>query len=215
MDPDSRVCLSQLRHLSSDVQFGQRVALRAMVVKQYGHSFVVMGAAVQVFITTAFNFVPLLVVDKFHGSEWLGAAILSVGHIAGLVAGPVGGNLSDRTGKVPVMLAVSLAAGPIIFLLGFGSSWWLLPLALLALGACMYVAMPVTEAYVISNVSNRHSTSIIGVYYFLSRGGPALLLPVIGKLLDTHSFSVAFTVIGGALFAVSLICSLLLWGTKA
>ena len=177
-------------------------------------AFVAMGAAVQVFTTTALNFVPLLVVDKFHGTEWAGAAILSLGHVVGLAAGPLGGNISDRLGKVPVMLVVSLAAGPIIFLLSLGTHWWLLPLVLLAMGACMYVAMPVTESYVISNVSNRNSTSVLGVYYFVSRGGPAVLLQVIGNLLDRYSFSVAFTVIGGTLFAVALICAGLLWGTK-
>jgi MFS transporter, FSR family, fosmidomycin resistance protein len=193
---------------SGNIPISKKINLRRMI------AFVAMGAAVQVFITTAFNFVPLLVVDKFHGTEWLGAAILSVGHIAGLAAGPVGGNISDKLGKVPVMLAVSIAAGPIIFLLGLGTHWWLLPIVLLALGACMYVAMPVTESYVISNVSTRNSTSVLGIYYFVSRGGPAVLLPIIGKLLDRYSFSVAFTVIGAALFAITLICSVLLWGTN-
>jgi MFS family permease len=193
---------------SGNIPISKKINLRRMI------AFVAMGAAVQVFITTAFNFVPLLVVDKFHGTEWLGAAILSVGHIAGLAAGPVGGNISDKLGKVPVMLAVSLAAGPIILLLGLGTHWWLLPIVLLTLGACMYVAMPVTESYVISNVSTRNSTSVLGIYYFISRGGPAVLLPVIGKLLDRYSFSEAFAVIGAALFAITLICSALLWGTK-
>jgi MFS family permease len=113
-----------------------------------------------------------------------------------------------------VMLTVSLIAGPIIFLLGLGTHWWLLPIVLLAMGVCMYVAMPVTESYIIDNVSNRNSTTVLGVYYFISRGGPALLLPVIGKLIDRYSFSAAFTVIGGTLFAVALICAGLLWGTK-
>jgi MFS transporter, FSR family, fosmidomycin resistance protein len=186
----------------------KKISIRRLI------AFVVIGAAVQVFVTTALNFVPLLVVDKFHGSEWLGAAILSLGHIAGLAAGPLGGNISDRIGKVPVMLAVSLAAGPIIFLLGLGTHWWLLPIVLLSMGVCMYTAMPVTESYIIDNVSNRNSTTVLGIYYFLSRGGPALLLPVIGKLVDRYSFSLAFTVIGGLLFIIAMICAGLLWGTK-
>ncbi len=177
-------------------------------------AFVTMGITVQVFVFSALNFVPLLVVDKFHGAEWLGAAILSLGHIAGLAAGPFGGNISDRVGKVPVMLTVSLAAGPIVYLLGLGTHWWLLPLVLLAMGICMYTTMPVTESYVISNISTHNRSTIIGIYYFASRGGPALLLPIIGKLIDRFSFSIAFTTVGVALFAISLICSLLLWGTK-
>jgi MFS family permease len=206
------------RHLGDVPPKIQNISVADLVHKKFNMrrfiAFVAMGAAVQVFIYTALNFVPLLVVDKFHGAEWLGAAILSLGHIAGLAAGPIGGHISDRIGKIPVMLAVGLAAGPVIYLLGLGTHWWLLPFVLLAMGACMYTAMPVTESYVISNVTTRNRTTIIGVYYFVIRGGPALLLPIIGKLIDRFSFSVAFTTIGAALFAITVICSLLLWGTK-
>ncbi len=78
----------------------------------------------------------------------------------------------------------------------------------------MYVAMPVTESYVISNMSTRNRSTILGLYYFASRGGPAILLPIMGNLIDRFSFSVAFTTVGVALFVITLICSLMLWGTK-
>jgi MFS family permease len=112
------------------------------------------------------------------------------------------------------MLTVSLAAGPIIFLLSLGTYWWLLPIVLLAMGTCMYVAMPVSEVYVISNSTQNNRSTILGIYYFASRGGPGLLMPIIGKLIDQYSFSTAFAWVGAALFVITLVCSLLLWGTK-
>jgi MFS family permease len=112
------------------------------------------------------------------------------------------------------MLTVALAAGPIVYLLGLGTHWWLLPLVLLAMGICVYVAMPVTEAYVISNISTRNRSTVLGIYYFASRGGPAILLPIIGDLIDKFNFSTAFTALGVSLFVITLICSALLWGTK-
>jgi MFS family permease len=193
---------------SFTIHINTRGHLRRMI------AFVTMGIAVQVFVYSAITFIPLLVVDKFHGAGWVAAAVLSLPHIAGLVAGPWGGSISDRVGKIPVMLTVSLAAGPIVYLLSLGAHWWLLPFVLLAMGICMYVAMPVAESYVISNVSARNRSTILGVYYFASRGGPALLLPIMGKLIDQFSFSTAFTTVGVGLFVITLICSLLLWGTK-
>jgi MFS family permease len=190
------------------IPVNKKINLRRLI------AFVTIGVAVDVFISTALAFVPLLVVDKFHGAEWLGAALLPLGHVAGLVAGPLGGHISDRIGKVPVMLTVALAAGPIVYLLGLGTHWWLLPLVLLAMGICVYVAMPVTEAYVISNISTRNRSTVLGIYYFASRGGPAILLPIIGDLIDKFTFSTAFTALGVSLFVITLICSALLWGTK-
>ena len=121
--------------------FTTKINLRRLI------AFVTIGVTVDVFISTALTFVPLLVVDKFHGAERSGAAVLPLGHIPGLAAGPLGRHVSDRIGKVPVMLSVGLLPGPIVYLLGLGTHWWLLPLVLLAMGICVYVAMPVTEAY--------------------------------------------------------------------
>jgi MFS family permease len=112
------------------------------------------------------------------------------------------------------MLVVSLAAGPIIVLLSLGTHWWLLPIVLLAMGTCMYVAMPLSEVYVISNAKNSNRSTILGIYYFASRGGPGILMPVIGKLIDQYSFATAFAWVGAALFLIVLVCSLLLWGTR-
>ena len=178
-------------------------------------AFLIMGVAVQVFVSSAINFISSLVDDKFLGPRWIAYAIVALPHIAGLAAGPIGGRISDRIGKIPVMLTVSLAAGPIICLLSLGTYWWLLPIVLMAMGICQYVAMPVSESYVISNASMRNRSTILGIYYFASRGGVLFVLsPIIGYLIKHFSFNVAFTTIGVALFAIALICSLLLWGTK-
>jgi len=84
----------------------------------------------------------------------------------------------------------------------------LVPLFILAHFICT------TESYVISNVSPQNRSTVLGIYYFASRGGPAILLPIIGDLIDKYSFSTAFTTLGIGLFTITLICTGLLWGTK-
>lgn len=177
-------------------------------------AFITMGTGVQVFVYSAMSFIPLLVTDKFQGQEWLGAAVLATGHVTGLVAGPLGGHISDKIGKIPVMLTVCLASGPLVWLLSIVNHWWLLPILLLIMGTCMYVAMPVTESYVISNITPRNRSTILGIYYFASRGGVGILSPVIGNLIDKNSFSTAFSVTGLSLLVITIICALLLWGKK-
>jgi len=177
-------------------------------------AFVAMGTAVQVFVYSTLSFIPLLVTDQYHGSAEAGAAFFALAQFAGLLAGPIGGHMSDRIGKVPVMLTVGLLAGPLIYLLSLGTHWWLLAILMLAVGTCMYVAMPVSEAYVISNSSQRNRSTILGIYYFASRGGPGLLSPFMGGLIQTYSFGHAFAAAGAGLFLVTLVCSLLLFGTR-
>ncbi|GAI49601.1 unnamed protein product, partial [marine sediment metagenome] len=56
------------------------------------------------------------------------AALIAVIYFAGLWASPLGGHLSDRLGRVPVLLTVCFMTGPVIYLLnlvpyglGFGA----------------------------------------------------------------------------------------------
>jgi MFS family permease len=174
--------------------------------------FITLGVILQVIIFSVASYVPLFAVDSLKASEETGAFLFSFFHFAGLWAGPVGGYLSDRLGKVPVMLTVSLIAGPILYLLSLASLGWSVWLVLLLLGVCMYMSMPVTEAYIITHAPERRRSTVLGVYYFASRGGSGLIIPVVGTLADRFSFDTSFTVVGGVLLVIAIICSLFLRG---
>jgi MFS family permease len=113
-----------------------------------------------------------------------------------------------------VMLVVSLIAGPALYLLSLGSLSWSVWLVLLISGMCMYISMPVTEAYVITHAPAHRRSTILGVYYFASRGGSGLVIPLVGYLADRYSFATGFTMVGMALLGIAIICSLLLWRSR-
>lgn len=177
-------------------------------------SFVIIGIALQVVTFSVNSFIPLFAVDQLQASKEASAILLAVFQFAGLWAGPLGGYLSDRLGRVPVMLTVAFAAGPAVYLLNQVSLGWSIWAILLVMGACQYVGMPVAESYVISHSPARSRSTILGFYFFASRGGPGLLMPAIGYLADRFSFGTAFAVVGGALLAIVLVCSLFLWGRR-
>ena len=131
-----------------------------------------------------------------------------------LWAGPVGGYLSDRLGKVPVMLTASLVAGPAIYLISMSSAGWSVWVVLLLLGTCMYVVMPVTEAYIIAHAPAKRRSTILGVYYFASRGGMGLIAPLVGYLADKYGFATSFTIMGAATLAIVIACAVFLWGSR-
>ncbi len=177
-------------------------------------AFIVLGIALQVLIFSTISFIPLYIVDHFKASKETAAALLALIYSSGIWAGPLGGYLSDRLGKVPVMLAVSLVAGPIIFLLNLVSFGWTLGVVLLAIGVTMFITMPVSEAYIISQIPERKRSTALGIYYFASRGGPGVMAPVLGYLIDQYGFHASFTIMGAALFAVAVVCSIFLWKSR-
>ncbi|MFC1933138.1 MFS transporter [Chloroflexota bacterium] len=176
--------------------------------------FIILGIVIQVSVYSAITFIPLFVVDHLKAGEEAGAALLSLFHSSGLWASPLGGYLSDRIGKVPVMLTVCLIAGPFIYLLSLVSFGWSIFLVLLVMGTCMHIAMPVVEAYIISHTSERNRSTTLGIYYSVSRGGSGLIMPVLGYLIDQFGFGAGFTILGAASLAVALGCSMFLWGSR-
>lgn len=167
-----------------------------------------------VLIFSTISFIPLFLVDHFSVTEETAAALLSLVFSAGLWAGPLGGYLSDRLGKVPLILVVSLIAGPVIYLLGLAPFGMSIFAVLLISGVVMFIRMPVSEAYIVSQTSERNRSTILGIYYFSSRGGPGLVMPVMGYLFDQYGFSTSFTIVGATMVAVTIVCSIFLWRSR-
>jgi len=176
--------------------------------------FTTLGIILQVLVFSSVSFVPVYAVDQLGATNEAAAGLLAVAHFAGLIAGPAGGYLSDRLGKMPVMVAVSLLAGPAIFLLNQVSFGWGISAVLLFMGTCQYIGMPVSESYIISHTPERNRSTVLGVYYFASRGGPGLIMPVMGYLFDTFGYYTGFSVVAAAMAGVTVICALFLRGGR-
>lgn len=169
--------------------------------------YIALGVALQMLIMGTSYYIALYAVDNLHASEDTGAFLFALFHFAGLGAGPLGGYLSDRVGTKPVIIAASLVAGPTLYLLKFASLGWSIWLVLLLLGMCMYIAMPITESQIITHAPQCYRSTVLGVYYFASRGGIGLSAPVLGFSADRYGFGTSFTVAGAMMVGVALVCT--------
>ncbi len=177
-------------------------------------ALIILGITGQSLIFPTISFIPLFIVDHFGASEESAGAMLALVFSAGLWAGLLGGYLSDRLGRVPVILVVSFIAGPIIYLLNLAPYGWGIYAVLLAIGMARHMPMPVAEAYIISQTSERNRSTILGIYYFGSRGGPGAIMPVLGYLIDRFGFYTSFSIMGATLVVVTLVCAIFLWGSR-
>ncbi len=182
--------------------------LRRLVV------FLILGIASMVLVFCTISFIPLFIVDKFGISNEAAAAMLALVYSAGLWAGPLGGYLSDRLGKVPVVVVAGLIAGPAIYLLNLAPFGWALSAILIILGMVMHLGMPVSEAYIISHTSERKRSTVLGIYYFGSRGGPGVITPALGYLIDQFGFYTSFSIMGATMVVVTLVCTMFLWRSQ-
>ena len=72
-------------------------------------------------------------------------------------------------------------------------------------GMAMYTRMPVSEAYIIGQTTERNRSLVYGIYYFSMTESSAILAPLMGYLIDNHGFSFCFTLASVAVAVVTLI----------
>lgn len=151
------------------------------------------------------SFIPLFMVDHFGVSGTTAAASISLVYTAGFWAGPLGGYLSDRWGRVPLILAVGFILSLLIYLLtvvpygvGFGA-------LLVAMGATVYIYSPVLQAYIVEHTSARNRALVLGTYFFGSSEVGGILTPVMGYLIDQFGFSTSFTIAAATAFTPAVI----------
>ncbi len=177
--------------------------------------FMVLVGLIGATIGSLIPFIPLYLADVRGVDERIAAGFISVLFATGLFAAPLGGWLSDRLGRVRVMIGVGLLIGPLIYLstrapfpFGFGAF-------LFVLGILMFTKMPTAEAHISSTVVDRHRTTVLGIYFFSGMEGSAILTPILGASIDARGFNRSFTTVGIAFAVVAMLCAVGLLATRS
>jgi len=133
----------------------------------------------------------------------------------GLWAGPVGGYLADRWGKVNLLLTLCFISGVVIYLLTLAPSVLGIGALLATIGITMYFNTTASQAYIVDQVSERRHATALGIYFFGSMEGSGILTPALGYLIDQRGFHRSFTIAGITVFAATIVCSVFLWVSRA
>lgn len=177
-------------------------------------AFLILSVISGTLIYAVTPFVPLYLVDQFGVSKQTAATILSIQHSAGLWAGPLGGYLSDRLGRIPVMLVTCLVAGFAIYFLSLAPNFIAICAIVLVIGATVYIRFPVSEAFIIGETTVRNRSTIYGMFYFAMQETNAIIAPIVGLLIDRFGFHSTFTILSLSVVAITLVCGVFLRGNR-
>jgi len=170
-------------------------------------AFLVLSCLTAAAVVSAVSSIPLYLVDVHGFEEHQAAVAIALFYSTGLWASVLGGYVSDRLGRVGVVMALALLSGPALMILGLGRGVVTAMGMLLVLGVALYARAPASEAYIVAHTSPRNRSTILGFYYFGAMEGGGVLAPVIGFLIDRFGFSVAYAASGTGLLAVAAVCS--------
>jgi MFS family permease len=158
-------------------------------------------------------FLSLYLVDQFNVSKETAVFVIAISSFAGIWAGPLGGHISDRIGRVPIIVFTSFIGGGLIFLLRWVPYGIGLFVLLFFSGINMYMGAPVSEAFIMGQTAARNRSLIYGMYYLAGQGG-ALFAPLMGHLIDITSFQTTAVISGISIMAITVICGPILWGAR-
>jgi len=176
--------------------------------------FIILSTFLNTVVFAVASFIPLFLVDHFHITEGKAAAAMAFMYSAGLWASPLGGYLSDRWGRVPVILAICLVAGPVIIAINAATGSMAMYVILVVLGIIYYIRFPVSESYIVGQTSAKNRSTILGIYFFSGMEGGGVLTPVMGYMIDSFGFYASFTASGVVMLLGTIICALFLWNDR-
>ncbi len=170
-------------------------------------------------------FIPVYLVDHFGVSKPTAASMLSIIWSAGLWAAPVGGYLSDRIGRVPIIVATGVIGGILVYLLrvipfgwGIGDLFFInglgIGILLFFMGVNAFVRMPVSEAFIMGQAAAHRRSTIYGIYYFAMQQAGGIFALIVGPLIDRYGYHTTFTIASFISIGVTLVCSVFLWGGR-
>ena len=155
--------------------------------------------------SSVFAFITLYTFDVFDASITSAASFLVIMYSPGIWISPLGGYLSDRLGRVPLIVTTCLVSAVAVYMLNWAPYYWGIAIVAFVYGMAMFVRMPVSEAYIIGQTTERNRSLVYGIYYFSMTESSALLAPLMGYLMDNYGFNNCFTWASIAVVVVTLI----------
>jgi predicted MFS family arabinose efflux permease len=164
-------------------------------------AFMVLSSITTIIFTATMSFIPLLMVDNFNMSQASAAISVAVIYLTGIFANPISGFLTDRLGRIPLMITASVCLLLVLFSMGNTPGGYTIYLILILFGIAIALTQTSSESYIVESVSEKKCSSVLGAYYFANLVGAGVLTPLLGALIDNKGIYIS---LGAAAIALSL-----------
>lgn len=130
---------------------------------------------------------------------------MTVMQVAGLIAGPIAGHLSDRVGRQKVVISSMLLSGATILGMVFAGQSMLFIVFVALVGFFMYAMRPVMQAWAVENTPKRLAGTGVGLQFTILSIGGSIAPATFGIIADTWSVYAAFYFLAGTIIAANLL----------
>src|SRR5437773_2082401 len=150
-----------------------------------------LAVVYQMTYAAALAFLALYLVDARGFEAPTAAVFVSIPYIGGLLGSPLGGGLSDRVGRKPVIVASMVLLGPLFLLVTLVPTEAIIP-AWALVGLVSSARQPVIEGLILDRAPAERKATTLGAYYFVGQEFGGLAAPALGALATVAGIGQAF-----------------------
>jgi MFS family permease len=150
-------------------------------------------------------FLPVYLAFELGYSTMAVGLSLTLLQVAGFVAGPIGGYVSDRMGrKRVVMSSMAMTAVVIVAMILAGHSQ-LFVFSIALLGFFLYATRPVLHAWALESAPANLAGSTVGIQFAMSAVGAAISPAVFGIIADSYGVFAGFYFLAGTIVVANVL----------
>jgi sugar phosphate permease len=140
---------------------------------------------------------------------------MTVLQVAGLIAGPIAGHLSDKVGRQKVVLSSMLLTGVTIIGMVFAGQSLAFIVFVALVGFFLYAMRPVMQAWAVENTPKRLAGTGVGLQFTILSIGGSIAPATFGIIADTWNVYAAFYFLAGTIIAANLLVFFVPHGSRA
>jgi len=130
---------------------------------------------------------------------------MTVLQVAGLIAGPIAGHVSDKFGRRHVVLSSMVLTGVTIIGMVFAGQSFMFIVFVALVGFFLYAMRPVMQAWGIENTPKRLAGTGVGLQFTILALGGSIAPATFGVIADTWGIYTAFYFLAGTIIAANLL----------
>ena len=172
---------------------------RALMLVSFSSAFRTMTQA------GLLTFLPVYLAYELSYSPFVVGACMTVIQVAGFIAGPIGGHLSDKVGRRRVVMASMALSGVMLVAMVLAGDSPLFVVFIALVGFFLYAMRAVLQAWAIESAPKNLAGSTVGLQFGITSLGAAVSPLLFGLVADATSVHTGFYFLAGTIILANLL----------
>ena len=165
--------------------------------------------------TGLLTFLPVYLAYEMGYSPFLVGVCLTVLQVAGFVASPIAGHLSDKMGRKRIVISSAVLTGVMIVAMALAGKSLLFVVFIALVGFFLYAMRPVLQAWAVESTPRHLAGSGVGLQFGITAVGASISPALFGIIADAYDIHTAFFFLAGTIIASNFLVMFMPGGQPA